>query len=114
MSDKVFDILIVGSGLSSLIFAEEYLKKSKLHMISPSFNNKNINVSKLKVDYKTLPPQLKKNFNQIQDYFNFNKFNFDKNNCNLLGSLGFGGLSNYWGLQMDKDSDSDLTHTVIK
>ena len=28
-------------------------------MISPSFNNKNINVSKLKVDYKTLPPQLK-------------------------------------------------------
>ena len=61
MSDKVFDILIVGSGLSSLIFAEEYLKKkSKLHMISPSFNNKNINVSKLKVDYKTLPPQLKR------------------------------------------------------
>ena len=29
MSDKVFDILIVGSGLSSLIFAEEYLKKIK-------------------------------------------------------------------------------------
>lgn len=109
MSNKIFDILIVGSGLSSLIFAEEYLKKkNKLHMISPSFDSKNINVSKLKVDYKTLPPQLKKNFNQIQDYFTYNKFSFDKNNCNLLGSLGFGGLSNYWGLQMDKDIDSDL------
>ena len=27
MSEKVFDILVVGSGLSSLVFAEEYLKK---------------------------------------------------------------------------------------
>ena len=29
MSNKIFDILILGSGLSSMIFAEEYLKKNK-------------------------------------------------------------------------------------
>ena len=77
-------------------------------MISPEFNNKDENDKKPNVDYKTFPPQIKKDFNQIQDYFNYNKFIFDKKNCNLLGSLGFGGLSNYWGLQMDKDNDSDL------
>ena len=109
MPKKIFDILIVGSGLSSLVFAEEFLKKKpKLHMISPEFNNKDENDKKPNVDYKTLPPQIKKDFNQIQDYFNYNKFSFDKSNCNLLGSLGFGGLSNYWGLQMDKDNDSDF------
>ena len=109
MSKNFFDILIVGSGLSSLVFAEEFLKKkTKLHMISPQFNNKNENKKKSNVDYKAFPPQIKKDFNQIQDYFNYNKFIFDKKNCNLLGSLGFGGLSNYWGLQMDRDNDSDL------
>ncbi len=38
MSEKVFDILVVGSGLSSLVFAEEYLKKKKnIDIISPKF-----------------------------------------------------------------------------
>ena len=109
MSEKTFDILVIGSGLSSLTFAEEYLKKkSKLHVISPTFKNKYTNKSKFKLDQKTLPPQLKKNFNHIEDYFSYNKFSFDKNNCNLLGSLESGGLSNYWGLQMDKDIGNDL------
>ena len=110
MSNRIFDILIVGSGLSSLVFAEEFLKRnSKLHIISPRFKNKKISGdNKLNINYKTLPPQMKKDFNHIQDYFNYNKFIFKKNNCNVLGSLGFGGLSNYWGLQMDKDNDSDL------
>ena len=34
----------------------------------------------------------KKDFNHIQDYFNYNKFIFKKN-CNILGALGLGGLS---------------------
>ena len=39
MSNKILNKIIVGSGLSSLVFAEEFLKKnSKLHMISPEFN----------------------------------------------------------------------------
>ena len=110
MSNKIFNLLIVGSGLSSLVFAEEFLKKnSKLHMISPQFKDKKVrSEKKLNIDYKTLPPQIKKDFNHIQDYFNYNKFVFKKKNCNILGALGLGGLSNYWGLQMDKDDDSDL------
>ena len=38
MPKNVFDILVVGSGLSSMIFAEEYLKKNrKINLISPDF-----------------------------------------------------------------------------
>ena len=78
MSNKILNKIIVGSGLSSLVFAEEFLKKnSKLHMISPEFNNKKIKGDKkLNIDYKSLPPQIKKDFNHIQDYFNYNKFIF--------------------------------------
>ena len=46
MSNRIFDILIVGSGLSSLVFAEEFLKRnSKLHIISPRFKNKKLVVT---------------------------------------------------------------------
>ena len=45
----------------------------------------------------------------IDDYFEYNRFNFNKRNCNLLGSLELGGLSNYWGLQIDKNIKSDLS-----
>ena len=109
MPEKIFDIVVVGTGLSGLSFAEEYLKKNKfINFISPSFKSKTQNNSEHKLDYKALPPQFKKNFNKIEDYFNYNKFSFNKDNCNLLGSLEFGGLSNYWGLQIDKDIDEDL------
>ena len=55
MSNKILNKIIVGSGLSSLVFAEEFLKKnSKLHMISPEFNNKKIKGDKkLNIDYKS-------------------------------------------------------------
>ena len=53
MSEKTFDILVIGSGLSSLTFAEEYLKKkSKLHVISPTFKNKYTNISKTRTARK--------------------------------------------------------------
>ena len=109
MSNKIFDILILGSGLSSMIFAEEYLKKNKkINIISPSFNKDLLDNFRFTPDDKGLPPQFKKNFSKIEDYFKFNNFKFDKKNCSLLGSLEFGGLSNYWGLQIDKDVSSDL------
>jgi len=109
MSEKIFDILVVGSGLSSMAFIEEYLKKKKkIHLISPSFKKKVNNKITIKPDDKGLPPQFKKNFSKIEDYFSYNKFFFDKKNCSLLGSLEFGGLSNYWGLQIDKDIGADL------
>ncbi len=31
-------------------------------------------------------------------------------NCNIFGTLEFGGLSNYWGLQIDKNILGDLNH----
>ncbi len=109
MPKNVFDILVVGSGLSSMIFAEEYLKKNnKINLISPDFKKKNKDNLLNKINYKSLPPQLKKNFNKIDDYFDYNQLIFNKKNCSLLGSLEFGGLSNYWGLQIDKDIDEDL------
>lgn len=110
MPEKIFDILVVGSGLSSMAFIEEYLKKKKkIHLISPSFKKKITNKITIKPDDKGLPPQFKKNFSKIEDYFSYNKFSFDKKNCSLLGSLEFGGLSNYWGLQIDKDVGADLS-----
>ena len=109
MNNKIFDILILGSGLSSMIFAEEYLKENKkINIISPSFDKDTQDKFSFKPDDKGLPPQFKKNFSKIEDYFKFNNFKIDKKNCSLLGSLEFGGLSNYWGLQMDKDISSDL------
>ena len=109
MPNKINDILVVGSGLSGLTFAEEYLKKNKkINLISPDFKSKTKLNYKPKLDYKALPPQFKKNFNKIEDYFDYNKIEFNKKNCNLLGSLEFGGLSNYWGLQIDKDIKNDL------
>lgn len=109
MSEKIFDILVVGSGLSSMSFIEEYLKKKKkINIISPSFKKVSINKTFIRPDDKGLPPQFKKNFSKIEDYFSFNKLFFDKRNCSLLGSLEFGGLSNYWGLQIDKDIGDDL------
>ena len=42
MPKNTYDILVVGSGLSSMIFAEEYLKKNrKINLISPDFEKKN-------------------------------------------------------------------------
>ena len=109
MSEKIFDILVVGSGLSSMTFCEEYLKKTKkIDLISPSFSKKFKKNPKFRPDDRGLPPQFKKNFSKIEDYFRLNKFIFDKKNCSLLGSLEFGGLSNYWGLQIDKDIGTDL------
>ena len=61
MSDKIFDILVVGSGLSSLVFAEEYLKKkNNIDIISPNFKNNSKCKSDYNFDPKTLPPQFKK------------------------------------------------------
>ena len=81
------------------IFKREYFT-----IVNKYFNN----LTKFRPDDRGLPPQFKKNFSKIEDYFRLNKFIFDKKNCSLLGSLEFGGLSNYWGLQIDKDIGTDL------
>ena len=47
--DKPLEILVAGSGLSSLTFIEKYLeKKNKVDVISPNFNFSKIRLDKKK------------------------------------------------------------------
>ena len=94
MKKKIYDILVVGSGLSSLSFIDSYLEKNdKIDIISfkktkkifPQINNKHI--------LKILPPQMIGEEKQVLDYFSINKI-FIKNKTKIFGSLEFGGLSN--------------------
>ena len=107
---KIHNILVVGSGLSSLSFIDTYLKrKKKIDVIS--YENKKIDtsVSKNSHIFKILPPQMLGKKKKVNDYFFFNNIKVKKN-CNFFGSLEFGGLSNYWGLQIDKNIFPDISH----
>ena len=46
---------------------------------------------------------------KVKNYFISNNLQVDEN-CKILGLLEFGGLSNYWGLQVDKDISEDIKH----
>lgn len=110
---KNFDIIVVGSGLSSLAFVNTLLdKKKSIHVISPKNKNRR-NADINKHVYKFLPPQMIKEKNKVNNYFIYNKLEVDKN-CKVFGSLEFGGLSNYWALQIDQNFDKDLSHLSKK
>ena len=112
---KPIDVLVIGTGLSSLVFLQSYLKKKKkVQVISPNINYKKLNKSGV-VEHiiKLLPPQMIGTDNKVKSYFYFNKINLS-NNCKVFGSLEFGGLSNYWGLQMDSDILNDLKNLSFK
>ena len=93
------DTIIVGSGLSSLNFIDTYsVNKKKIDVISPNANIKIPCESRYKIE--ALPPQMYNKENQVQNYFAANNLSNSKDS-KILGSLNFGGLSNYWGLQID-------------
>ena len=50
---------------------------------------------------------------QVLNYFYLNKISINPKN-NFFGSLEFGGLSNYWGLQIDKNILGDINHLTKK
>ena len=109
MKKKIYDIIVVGSGLSSLTFVDSYLEKNKkIDIISfrktkkkfPQINNKHI--------LKILPPQMIGEEKQVLDYFSINRI-LVKSDVKFFGSLEFGGLSNYWGLQIDKNIKDDIS-----
>lgn len=107
---KLYNILVVGSGLSSLSFIQSYLKKNKkINVISFNSLKKNFKDPVNKHIYKILPPQMIGHENKVNDYFFLNKIFINKN-CKFFGSLEFGGLSNYWGLQIDKNIKKDISH----
>ena len=106
-----FNLVVIGSGLSSLSFIDSYLEKNnKVDVISPEFKISKIDDTSQNshlYNDKSLPPQMKDNENKIKDYFQFNNFIVNKNS-NIMGSLEFGGLSNYWGLQIDHNILPDI------
>ena len=109
---RSFDILVVGDGLSSLLFCYGFQqnKKVKVDVLSPNFKNelKDQNYKtkdKLKIPYHFTS---KKNFRDIKNYFVANKITFDKKKLEICGILGRGGLSNYWGAQVDLNNTEDL------
>ncbi len=107
---KIYKTIVVGSGLSSLFFIDSYLEKNnKIDIIS--FDNKKTNTSKLSNNhiFKILPPQMIGQNKKVNDYFFFNKIKVNLN-CKFYGSLEFGGLSNYWGLQIDKNIKQDISY----
>ena len=112
LKKKNFDIIVVGTGLSSLSFIDSYLEKNnKINVISPNFNKNNFFENKYLNSHidKYLPPQMIKKLKEVKKYFFYNKI-FVNKNCKIFGSLEFGGLSNYWGLQIDQNISDDIEY----
>ena len=107
----IYNIILIGSGLSALSFINSYLEKKKqIDVISPSFNNeiyKNQDETFHLFNKKNLPPRMEGKIKEFKNYIRLNNFKVKKN-TNILGSLEFGGLSNYWGLQLENIYKKDL------
>ena len=98
-SSKVLDVVLVGTGISGLNFIDKYLEKKKiLHVISPAEEQKKISRKKHKLNL--LPSQMRGQYKVVENYFAANNLSLSEN-CKALGALNSGGLSNYWGLQID-------------
>ena len=113
---KCIEIIVIGSGLAGLNFVDTYLeKKQKVHIISPNFNNIIKKKNRFNI-LKALPSQMEGKSIYINNYFSCNKIKLDKT-CKALGSLSRGGLSDYWGLQIDsyinKDQKNLKNQTLI-
>ena len=98
----MYDIIVIGSGLSALSFFDALeLKNRKVAVIS-YHNNENKNYDyprKLNILKKYLPPRFSlddENINDVKKYFLKNNIIFDKD-VSIFGYLNDGGVSNYWG-----------------
>lgn len=98
----MYDIAIIGSGLSSKFFLSSLRKKGKkIALISPEnlkFENKPVYKNLNKYIQEILPPRFKKK-KHISNVINFYKGNkiIPNNDCSIFGYLNKGGVSNYWG-----------------
>jgi hypothetical protein len=102
---KVFDIIVIGSGLSGLNFIDKYLEKKKyINVIAPNLNKPH---KGKKVHFlNNLPSQMKGSQTFVNNYFLSNNF-FMKKGVKALGISKFGGLSDFWGLQFDSYFNND-------
>ena len=106
--------VIIGTGLSSLSFIDKYLEKNKkIDIISPDkdflYDSNGANIHLL----QNLPYHIIKNKNKINNYFESNNITVNKSS-KILGILGFGGLSNYWGMQIDNNILDDIKYLSSK
>ena len=97
----MYDILIIGSGISALSFLDGLkIKNKNVGIISYKKKNKKVfdNINKLKLKEEDLPPRFNINSN-IQSYIEYlkkNKIHFKKE-ISFFGYLNSGGVSNFWG-----------------
>ena len=75
MKNKLFDVLVIGTGLSSLSFIDAYLeKKKKVNVISYKNNKENKVNIKNKHIFNILPPQMIGAEKKVNNYFILIKF----------------------------------------
>ena len=98
----MYDIAIVGSGLSSKFFLSTLKKKGKkIALVSPEnskFESKPVYKNLNKYIQEILPPRFKKkeHISSVINFFRGNKI-IPNNDCSIFGYLNNGGVSNYWG-----------------
>ena len=97
----MYDIIIIGSGISSMCFLDSLnTNNKKIALLSASFESEiSSNVKNMKL-YQNLPPRFSttnnKNLISLENFFSKNNIHFDKN-LSIFGLLDNGGVSNYWG-----------------
>ena len=81
MKNKVQELTVVGSGLSSLIFIDAYLEKNKkVDVISFKKNFKVKTTANNNHIFKILPPQMIGEERPVLNYFDLNKIVVNKKN----------------------------------
>ena len=100
----MYDVIIIGSGLSSMCFLDTLKKENKNIAIISFKSSPEQSLKSYNIDYyfkkKNLPPKFiidqTKNLNSLKGFFLKNKIFFD-NRLSIFGLLDEGGASNYWG-----------------
>ena len=110
----MYDLIVIGSGISSMCFLESLeVKNKKIAMIS--YTNNELIDNKF-VDNKeflnqNLPPRFSKNnlkdLNSLKNFFFKNNIKFNKNSS-IFGILNHGGVSDYWGSSCHFPSEENL------
>ena len=82
--ENIVDLLVVGTGFSSLSFIDSYLKrKKKVNVVSPSLNTKRVrHDNKRNLNnhiFKILPPQMSGTEEKVKDYFFHNGIYLEQN-----------------------------------
>ena len=111
----MYDILIVGSGISALSFIEG-LKVDKKKIAIISFEKKKYSKIelpgehyKIDINKENLPPRfnLGESIQPLIEYFKKNKINIQKK-ISFFGYLNSGGVSNYWGCSCEFPTEKNI------